>query len=114
MAKQIMVANKLPWGVHLDVPGRERVTIRGTSLPHGIQREVPLPGGYLLSPVDEEHWKAWIAANGKLTPVARGLIFAADTADATRGKAAEQAELRTGFEPMDPAKLPAGLELLTA
>lgn len=114
MSKQILVANKLPFGVHLDVKGRERVTLPGTALPHGIQREVPLPGGFLLTPVDEDHWKAWIGANAKLDPVKRGMIFAADTADAGRGRAMDNADLRTGFEPMDPKAMPSGLSILTA
>lgn len=108
----VMVANKLPLGIHLDLPNGARVTIKGTALPAEKQREEPLPGGYILTPVDEAHWLAWRERNKNWDPVVRKLIFASPRADAARGIAKEQAELRTGLEPLDPEKPGPGIEPL--
>jgi len=106
----VLVANKMPYGIHLDVEKRERVTILGTAMPHGVQRETALPGGYMLTPVDEEHWNAWAEANKELSLIKTGMIFAEGRRDAARGRAVEQADFVTGVERIDPERLPAGLE----
>lgn len=109
----VMVANKLPFGLHLDLPkelGSKRVTIKGAALPANVMRETPLPGGFALSPVPEDHWNAWVKINKDLSIVQQGLVFSAPRRDHVTGKAVELAELVSGLEPINPNKLPNGIK----
>ena len=57
-------------------------------------------GGYgLTRNVPKDFWDKWIAENADFAPVAAGLIFALG-GDKAKGKAKEQAEIRSGLEPL--------------
>jgi hypothetical protein len=72
-------------------------------------------GGYgITEGVDEEWFKAWLAAHADYEPVHRGLIFAMPTPARAEDKAREQAGIESGFEPMDPDKPGPGLEKTSA
>lgn len=105
-----MVACKLPNGLHLDVPGKGRVTLKGVMLPFGIAPDAPMPGGYTLTSVDEEFWQAWVARNAESDIVVKKIVFASARADHTRGMAAEQTEIKSGLEQLDANKPGASLE----
>jgi hypothetical protein len=67
--------------------------------------------GFGLTKVDSEFWAAWCkryTVNSKKW-LRDGVLFVADSPDEARGKAADQAEVKTGFEQLDPDKLPAGI-----
>ena len=106
----IVVACKLPNGLHLDVPGKGRVTLKGVALPFGVAPEAPMPGGYTLTQVDEEFWQAWVKNHADSDIVQKKIVFASARSDHTRGMAAEQKEIKTGLEPTDPSKPGTGLE----
>jgi len=108
----IIVACKLPHGLHLDVPGKGRVTLKGTALPEDVRRENPLPGGFSLTSVDADFYAAWLKRNEDLEAVKRGFVFASARRDAAQGQARELDELETGLERLDPEKPPPGLERL--
>lgn len=61
-------------------------------------------GGFGLTTVDKGFWEAWSEQNRDYPPFKNGLIFAGARSDHAPKRAAEQAELRSGYEPMDPEK----------
>lgn len=68
--------------------------------------------GFGLTKVDSEFWEAWkkrYEVNSKRW-IRDGVLFVADGTDEARGMAADQSEVTTGFEQIDPDKLPAGLQ----
>lgn len=106
----VTVACKLPNGVHLDIRGRGRVTLRGTAVAFGVA-PVIVPGGYALTPdVDEDWWNAWLDLSRDLDIVKKQIVFAMPKPVEARARAREMAELRTGLEPMDPDKPGPGLQ----
>lgn len=109
----VTVACKLPHGLHLDLKGRERVTVRGTAVPFGTAAHDI--GGFALTPnVDADFFAAWLEAYKNLEVVKRRLIFAyPKTQDAT-AQALELRDERSGLEPLDPDKPGAGIERVSA
>lgn len=107
----VMVACKLPNGVHLDIQtkegGRKRVTVQGSAQKVGTDVKAPgdmkvLVGGYALTPVPKEHWDEWLKLNSKLSIVTGNMIFAQPNKASAESKAKEQGEIRSGFEPLVP------------
>ena len=115
----VTVACKLPNGLHLDLRDANgevrRVTLRGS----GDARRMESGGqfvsshgnrvseGFGLTPgVSKEFWEAWEAQYRKANyePLVRGLIFAVPKLDSAAAMAREKAEIKTGLEPIDPAK----------
>jgi hypothetical protein len=99
------------------VPLPDAVTVRGvaTEVNAPIDPRKPPPplivGGYALTPgVDADFWAAWLKANAEFDAVKNKLIFAYEKHDTTEGKARENASRRSGLEPLDPTRLPRGIE----
>lgn len=122
MSGTVTVACKLPGGLHLDMPGRPRVTIGGTALPVGVvldahqqKRMQSINFGYALTPgVDEEFWEAWLEDHKTMDIVQRRMIFAYEKPNDTRAAARECEGEKSGLEPMDPDKPGKGLEKVVA
>jgi hypothetical protein len=109
----VTVACKLPNGLHLDLKGRDRVTVRGPAVEWG---KAPIAvGGYALTPdVDADHWAAWLALYKDAPFVKNRYIFAfPKPADATSA-ALEMKDEKCGLEPLDPDKPGPGLERVIA
>lgn len=100
----------------------KRVLVRGVAAErrlergdeHGDPMESPgimtVQGGYGLTfGVDKDFWDAWLRQNANSDLVKNRLIFAA-AGDKAADQAREQEEIRSGLEPLDPEKLPKGLE----
>lgn len=128
MAGTVTVACKLPNGLHADLmdaaSGRpiKRVTFIGSAAARSLERAddkgnpvdmEPLSivrGGFgLTHNVPADFWEAWLAQNADYEPVRKGLIFASAKGDSARDQANDQAEIRNGFEPIDPTKPTAGI-----
>lgn len=92
----------------------ETIRIKGNSAAHGIP--IVTHGGYALtSNVDADFWDKWLAQNEKMDMVRNRLIYATPREDSAAAKGREQAEIRSGLERLDPAKLPkTGVEITTA
>lgn len=54
--------------------------------------------------VDLDFARAWFEQNKLYPPVAKGLIFMSLKGDSARDQARDQAEIKNGFEPINPAK----------
>lgn len=121
----VTVACKLPHGMHLELLNaaghvEERVTIKGARLkttPAG--REITkdhlttedFGKGFGLTPnVSAAFWERWARENATYPPFARGMIFAQSDIANAEAQAAEMSGIVTGFEPIDPDKLPQGLK----
>lgn len=95
----ITVACKLPHGLVLTVGGKS-VTLAGSNSSRII-------GGYGLTSVDKDFFDAWSKEFASFVPLKNGLIFAQDSGAKAEGQAREQADLKSGLEPLDiekPAK----------
>ena len=97
----LTVACKLPHGLFLTV-GAKSVTIAGANSSRII-------GGYGLTAVDKDFWDAWVAENHTLVLLKNGMVFVQDSGNKAEGQAKEQAELKSGFEPLDMNKPAAGI-----
>lgn len=102
MATTVIVGCKLPNGLILEL-GDKRVTIKGANSSNII-------GGHgITEGVDKEFFDAWMAKNAGLQFVKAELLFAHEKAASTAAQAKEQADEKTGLEPLDPEAKPAGL-----
>lgn len=99
----VTVGCKLPNGLHLDL-GETRVTVRGTN-------SAKVVGGHgITENVDASFFAAWMDKNKELAFVKNGAIFAHEKRANTEAQAEMMEDAKTGLEPLDPNKLPAGLE----
>lgn len=89
------------------------VEIKGNSAPHGFS--IHTPGGYALtSGVDSDFWDAWYAQNKDNPLVKKNIIYALPREDSAAAKGKEMAEIKSGFERLDPnaeIKLGGGMKL---
>lgn len=117
----VTVGCKLPSGLHLTLqsakeetpiaggrpvrsyfPVGDRVTLNGANAANVI-------GGFGFTEVDAGFMHEWMKQNADFPPVQRGLVFIQDRPDKARDQAKDQAGIRSGSEPLDPAHLPKGI-----
>jgi hypothetical protein len=133
MPGTVSVACKVPSGLHLRLFSMEdfsepvmgggtrtvkravetgqRVTVKGFAHPIDKAPTAQIAGGYALTPnVDADFFAAWLAQNADSAIVKNKLIFAADKPTYAESKAREQEEIKSGLEPIDPNRMPKGLE----
>jgi hypothetical protein len=117
MADTVVVACKLPHGVHLELgydpttgiqddAKYQRVRINGTltGLEPGSKATA---GEWALTPnVDKAFWDEWLKRNQKLGFVKEGLIFAQPEAKSAGAASRERENLTTKLEPLNPVKDP--------
>lgn len=99
----VTVGCKLPNGLHLDL-GDKRVTLNGAN-------SARIVGGYgITEGVDAAFFEAWKKTYADSPAVKNGLVFAHGKTGDVEAQAREQAEIRTGLEPLDPEKPGPNLE----
>lgn len=64
----------------------------------------------LTEGVSKEFWETWLKQNQELDLVKRGLIFADEKRDVVTGLMKDMKDQRSGLEPIDPDKLPKGIQ----
>lgn len=105
----VTVGCKLPNGLHMDLRGDggelvKRITLNGANNSEVI-------GGYgITHNIDKDAFEEWKLRNADFPPLKKGLIFAYDKPATVASQAKEQAELKSGFEGMDPEKPAPGVE----
>lgn len=100
----VTVGCKLPSGLHLDIPGKGRVTLNGANSSNVI-------GGHgITENVDAEFLAAWMKMYADHPAVKAGLIFAHEKASSTTAEARDKTKNKSGFEGIDPAKPGPGIE----
>lgn len=66
---------------------------------------------YALTPgIDKDFFDEWLKQNHDLDAVVNGLVFADEKLDAVEAMTREMADVRSGLEPIDPSKLPRGIQ----
>jgi hypothetical protein len=113
MAGTVTVACRYPPGLHLELKGHPRITVRGPSVawgdpPHAI-------GGFAMTHgVDADFMAAWLTANKELDMVKKNLIFTCPKPADAAAAATDLREAKSGLEPLDPDKPGPGLERVGA
>lgn len=99
-------------------PTGEQVVLHGNAVPFGTIPMHRIIGGYALTEgVDKDFFDAWLEQNKSAAYVRNGLVFAYEKAEATEGRARENASRLSGLEPLnkdgDPRvpKSPFGLKI---
>lgn len=106
-ARTVTVGCKLPHGLHLDLPGMGRVTLKG------LNSSAIINGHGLTHNVDGEFFDAWMQIYKDHPAVVGGFIFAhVKDADVT-AEAKDRAGEKTGLEPLDPGKPGADVTKMT-
>lgn len=91
-----------------------KYVIRGTSIPFGQIPKFIFAGGYALtSGVPEEFWDQWYEQNKDSDIVRRELIVAHKSMDDVETHCNSNESLLTGLEPINPDKLPRGVQTAT-
>lgn len=67
-------------------------------------------GGYAISYIPKDFWDKWAAQNKDFPPLRNGSIVAWEKQDSVEGHARERIDVMSGFEPINPNKLPRGIE----
>ena len=98
----VTIGCKLPHGLFL-TSGDKSVTIAGANSSRII-------GGYGLTVVDKDFWDKWSAENHTLILLKNGMVFVQESASKAEGQAKEQAEIKSGFEPIDIEKSSLGVK----
>jgi len=136
MPRTITVACKVPNGLKLQVhemhdfdepvmgggtktvpratPIGEPVFIAGTAAPFGQMPKAEIVGGYALTRnVDADFFAKWMEQNKDSAVVRNHLIFAHTSAAKVRDQANDQADVRSGLEPIAPdtdPRIPRGIK----
>ena len=103
--RTVVVALNRVQGIDYPMPDGRVVSIAGNAVGLRGQEMGVLPmGAYGLTEIREDDWlyieKTW----GEWKLFKSGLIFAQTKAEDARAEAKEKAELRHGFEPIDPER----------
>lgn len=94
MGKNVVIGCKLPHGLQLKVGNR-------TAVINGSNSSI-VHGGYGMTSLDEEFFDAWAKEHKDYEPLKRDLIFKTNAMPDAIKRAEEQAEVRSGFEGVDP------------
>lgn len=111
----IKVAEPVMGGGSREVPKAQQVPgefiVLGTSFPQNGAPRGRMEGGYTLTTgCPKELWERWLADNKDTPMVKNGLIFAHDSEKSAVSESREKELVRSGFERLDPNKLPKGIE----
>lgn len=94
----VTVGCKLPHGIILDHPldPSVKVTLAG-------KKDAIIVGAdYATTEVDDNFWEVWQTVNKDFPAFKSGAIFVAANAKDIAAVAKEHADVKTGFEPLDP------------
>lgn len=82
-------------------------TIHGNSVPENGPSRQRIEFGFALTPgCPKDLWERWLEANKDSPMVQNGLIFAHGSERSAVAEAREKEAVRSGFERLDPTKLP--------
>lgn len=100
-SRRVMKAHRLP----------ETFTVAGNSYPEGGALRARIEYGFALTyGVPRKLWEAWLKDNKDTPMVKNGLIFAHGSDRSTTAEAREKEKVRSGFERLDPTRLPGALK----
>jgi hypothetical protein len=98
-SEMVIVACKIPFGIHLDIPLNDddcnRVTIAGSSHPQAVC-------GFGLTRVPKDFYQEWLTRNAELPMVKKGLVFAHKDQRSAEAEATDKRDVKSGFEGLNP------------
>ena len=97
----VTVGCKLPNGLIIELD-EQRVVLNGANSSNLI-------GGFGLTEVNKPLFDAWLEKHKDYEPVKQGLIFAQEKPANAQAEARDKAELKNGFEGIDPKKPAKGI-----
>lgn len=101
----VAVACNMPSGVEFPLPDGRSVVLNGNAVHLRGQEMGALPvGAYGITMVKKDDWEQIEKTYGNMAIFKNGLVFAQKKKDDAEAQAAEQAETRHGFEPVDPER----------
>lgn len=117
----VYVSCKAPTGIYAELgtkgePGHQVVLIKGanegTFNPRDGRFTPTTVGGFGLTQVPAAFWEAWRATRASFVAEyeSKKLLAVHDSKDEADAWRLDNAESVSGFEPLDPAKMPKGLE----
>ena len=84
-------------------PNKGEVRLKGYAIAFGKVPNYSIIGDFGLTEVDRDWWNEWKAQNSGFDMLKNGLIFEHGEKASVEAYAAENADLKCGLEPMDPA-----------
>ena len=96
MAKIVVVGCKLPHGIVIEHPMDPTKTVELA----GKNKSLIVGAEYASTEVDGDFWEQWAAVNKEFPAVKSGAIFVAKSVADIVAVARENADRKTGFEPM--------------
>lgn len=97
----VTVGCKLPSGLIIELD-EQRVVLNGAN-------SSALVGGFGMTEVNKALFDAWLAKHKDYEPVKQGLVFAQEKPVNAQAEAKDKAELKNGFEGIDPKKPAKGI-----
>lgn len=95
-----------------------KITLSGNAFDPSKPKVIVTAGGYALTPnVPKDFFDKWLSQNSDSDLVRNRLIYAEERQDYADKRGREQAELKSGMEPLDPVKdprSPRGIEKMDA
>lgn len=89
----------------------QQVVIRGPAVPFGVVPDFRIVGGYALTEgVPADFWELWLQQNATSDIVKNRMIHAHESTPYMVDQAKEQKDLRSGMEPINPAKDPRNVQ----
>ncbi|SRR5258708_5335295 len=83
------------------------ITLYGNAHPQNMAPIADIASGFALTyDVPKDFWDQWVEQNKTLPAVKNGLVFAQPNSRRAKDEAKEKADLKTGFERLDPNNLP--------
>ncbi|MBF0865113.1 MAG: hypothetical protein ABF932_13665 [Gluconobacter potus] len=107
----VMIGCKIPNGLVLQV-GSQRFVLKGTNVKPGAPHVVT--GGYGLTTIPADVWAEWSGKHKDSVFIKNSIVFMQTTATKAEGQAKEQEGVKTGLEPLDPAKPAPGVKPVEA
>ncbi|MDE1158428.1 MAG: hypothetical protein PW791_09145 [Neorhizobium sp.] len=129
MSDTVTVVSKLPHGLRLQlqekfktmepVQGGSRpversrftgkvVILKGAAAPIGAPLAHKVDNGFAFTHgVDADFWKSWLEQNKDHPAVERGMVYASDSENVAADHTKEYRNEMSGFEPVNPNKMPA-------
>lgn len=101
----LTIACKLPTGLHIKLP-HHKIDIKL----HGAHSAYEVAGHGMTRGVDAQQWAIVEKAFAEAAWLKNGFVFSATTPDSAADEAEDRVGEKSGFEPIDPDKLPKGIE----
>lgn len=99
------VVSHLNRGLIFNLPDGKKVRLAGLNDNlRGQPKGVLAVGGGVYTKISADEWEYISKTYSDFAPILNGLIYAEASAGAAKAAARERQELRSGFEPVDPAK----------